>query len=450
MKTKLTLLFFLLLFAIPTFAQGALVGGDCDSIVTDSPAFKGRTAEIAQAAQALILQGAEVRVRDVQTSTNTDISEQTFEKSCPSWQSATGGRKNTLISLIVASQSHKSGIYYGGAWHNALDDNWNRIKTDYMNPRFRDGDFAGGMAAALAQLSTRLTASKDEALHPKTTTNITQEAPVDLSWLWGFLILFGLVALALGLWKLFSSKTAKEEKTSGSQTQAITYRNRAAQTLRKLQSDIEDAKATQAPGVIAAIQASVDSVSEVFSDLAKSIKGDPDTPNLHYWEYEAITDQYRAVCYKLDQTSRELFILTHPGSSPSSNLGATGVSSGLTQEQVDQQSKFDRKKHKKHINQKQRDEVKTNEPTPPVVINNDSTVFIPEPIFIPESPEQEPEPFHTHESPSPEPDPEPSYGGGGGSDFGSSDSGGGGGSDSGGGDSGGGGGDSGGGGGGDF
>jgi len=317
-----------------------------------------------------------------------------------------------------------------------------------MAPRFKDGDFAGGMIATLNQLSSRLAASKDEGLHPKTTTNITQEAPTDLSWVWGLLI-FGTLILGIwAIWKLFVSKTAKKEKISTSQSNAISQRNQAAQKLRKLQSDIEDVKATntQTDRDIAIIQATVDSASEVFSDLSKSIKGDPNTPNLLFWEYDNIAGQYQTVCAQLDQASKELYLLTHPFTNPGSQAqaqpGTAGISSGSTQNQI---------KHKRHVSRSRDRDVARSTGVNNTVITGGGfpvPVFIPEPEPIYEAPTPTRDP-----DPTPEPDPEPSGGssdyGSGGGDSGGDSSGGGssdfGGGDSGGGDSGGGGGDSGGG-----
>ena len=106
---------------------------DCDKVVVDEAQVLGaRAADVQAAADALQNQGADVRVRTVAHTVNLDMDENVLVHSCGSWRSPNGQIKSTLIVLMVAPYDRKMGIYYGGAWHHALDDHWVRIKQDYM------------------------------------------------------------------------------------------------------------------------------------------------------------------------------------------------------------------------------------------------------------------------------------------------------------------------------
>jgi uncharacterized membrane protein YgcG len=438
MKIKLSFLFLILILAAPLWAQNF---NACDQTVAGLSI--GDTSTIKAAAQSVINQGADVRVRDVGTSSNLDFTEKTYESTCLSWQSPNGGRKSTLIVLMVASQSRKLGIYYGSAWHNALDDHWNRIKTDYMMPRFRDRDYAGGFTAALSQIGARLAASKDESLHPKTYTTVNEAS--DWSWLKWLFIIGGLCFVGFIVWGFVISRREKKEKAFGMREIATKKRGMAANLLAKLQDDLLIAEATGIDDRPA--RATSNSVSELFNRLSTSENTNPETKDLSYEAYEYIANQYDDANHQLEQARRSLWLLSQGKDSPAGTQQTT--SSPFTEpktvpapEQTRVVIHKARKKDEKH-------NISVPPPTPSTSINN-TNIFINEETYSPSPAPAEPSKRYDDNSGSrssgwggggSSSSDDSGSDGGGSSDFGSSsDSGGGGDSSFGGGDSGGGGG----------
>jgi uncharacterized membrane protein YgcG len=386
---------FLLAFALPVHAQ------DCDNVVVDqASALKpGQSQQIADAAQGLISQGADVRVRTVGATTNLDTNEKQFVATCPSWEAPNGSIKSTLVVLMVSPASRKMGIYYGHAFDAALNDHWNRIKQEYMAPHFRTADWAGGFIAAEQQLAARIKASQDEALHPAVSTTVNQAT--DLSGLWSvlkWLVLIGALALAVFFWVSWQMRRRKAyQQRREARANAINAKARAANLLSSTAKD--------QPGMDAAL--------EEFSRLDSTLNADPYDEKLEVSDYNAIAASYLRVCDMVTQKTAE-------PSSPD-------------QTPAQQPPKRGRKGHRHPVRYGDSG-----------TVYHDTTTVVPVPIPISE-PTWEPEPSHSssHSDDSDSGGGSSSWG-----DSGSSDSGGGGSSDfgGGGGDFGGGGGDSGGGG----
>jgi len=273
---RLGLLFVFLLFAIPVRSQ------DCDQIVADYAGVlkSGDVQAIEGAAHALIDEGADVRVRTIGTTTNLDMDEKNIERSCVSWQSPNHGRKSSLVVLLVSPLSHKMGIYYGSAFEHALADHWVRIKSDYMGPYFKAGDWAGGFLATESQLAARIKASKDEAVHPAVNTTVNQAT--DFSGLWTvFMWLVGLGAIAAAILIFFTwwrrSKQASQESREA-QRKAIAAKSLAADSIR-----------TQVD------HPNFDTASSQFTRLEASVRNDPYAEGLGVDEYNVIASQYQTI-----------------------------------------------------------------------------------------------------------------------------------------------------------
>lgn len=275
----------------------------CDAIVTDEAHIlqPSDLASISTAAMPLVQQGADVRIRTVGKTSNLDLDEKQFIQDCPSWQNQDRGMKSTLLVLMVSPTSRKLGLYFGSAWHTALDDHWNRIKNDAMAPRFKDGNYPAGFIAAEEQLAARLKASKDESLHPNvstsTTTTTTTVQPTDFSGLWvvldWFLALVGIgSAIALAIW-LFVRRKRDREAISRAQTAAVVQRNLAANAV----GIARDALSNQ---LNPAVQAKLQSEIEAFSRLAGSVRTDPEQPGLSAAEYDVIGAQYHDLANRID------------------------------------------------------------------------------------------------------------------------------------------------------
>ena len=262
----------------------------CDAIVLDQANMLSASgmSQVTTAVNSLIAQGADVRVRTIAFSPNLDISEGMLEKNCPSWQSANGGRKSTLV-VIMLSGNRKAGIVYGNAWHKALDGNWNRIMVDYMFPRFRTGDYAGGVAAGLTQLSSRIVASKDETIHP-VQHNTTVQAP-DYKGLWTVLLVFvifgaiGLVVWALSRWYKYRSDRLDREENA--RIMAQYWLNQCNTMILSLKNRF----AVDPPET--SVQTEYDNCMSTYSDLQNSSKMDPNQADINETGYNAIINAYR-------------------------------------------------------------------------------------------------------------------------------------------------------------
>lgn len=267
--------------ALPAQAQ------DCDQVVADQANVlqSQERDHVKAAAQKLIDQGADVRVVTVGGTSNLDIDENNWLHRCQSWQSPNGGMKSTLIVLMVSPSSRKMGIYFGHAFDSALASHWNRIKSDYMGPHFKTGDWAGGFIAAEQQLAARVAASKDEAVHPAVSTTVNQAS--DLSGLWTVLMwIVALGATAFGFWLIFSWRKRlrqEQQQLREAQRRAQAAKARAAELLTNMPSHPR-----------------IDAASAEFERLNSSVRNDPYADDLVVEEYNVITAQYQKVVDMLD------------------------------------------------------------------------------------------------------------------------------------------------------
>jgi len=301
-KKKMPTLFMLL------FSAAAMAQGNCDKVVADTAdMLGGKIAQVEQAAGPLINQGADVHVVTVQSSKgNLDFVENDIEKMCPSWRNPQGVRKNNLLALVV-SKDRKLGIYYGSSWHNALDNHWNRIKTDYMVPKFRDGDYAGGFIVAEEQLTKRLAAAKDESLKPVVAQNSVVNQATDFSGLWRFLtwlLVFGLVGGTVWI-IIYATRKRRQDQLAVAKAQqtAQLARNLAVQDIGRLEKDIEIEEATGGK-VNQVAKDRLDMASQSYSRLGNAVTTSPDTDGLAVSDYEVMTEQYTSISRDVNAARR--------------------------------------------------------------------------------------------------------------------------------------------------
>ncbi|MDP9418047.1 MAG: TPM domain-containing protein [Actinomycetota bacterium] len=95
------------------------------------------------------------------------------------------GRHPRLLVVAVALKDRETGAYYGGALADRFDGEWWRIQHDVMNPRFADGDIAGGLSRALAEFSDLTGAGRgsgeggDSVKVGRTPFEVAEEEPAD-------------------------------------------------------------------------------------------------------------------------------------------------------------------------------------------------------------------------------------------------------------------------------
>lgn len=89
-----------------------------------------------------------------------------MQAQCANWRDEVGLRKATLVVLAVAVDDRKTGLYYGADFAPALDQEWERIQTTYMNPFFQQGAIGAGVANGLSGIATVLTEHAAAAPQP--------------------------------------------------------------------------------------------------------------------------------------------------------------------------------------------------------------------------------------------------------------------------------------------
>lgn len=279
-------------FAACLYGQGCLQTVLDDAKVLSS----GQTIEIENAAKVLTNAGAEVHIvtLPLERGASLDTAERGYESACPTWRAVDGGRRNTLLVFAVAPFAHKSGIYYGGAWDHALGSGWLRVQTQYMNPRFRDGDWTSGIVAGINQTAKIITVSTQELTHVQTVVN--QSA--DLSGLWAFL-LWSLIAvvgliIVVGVIRLYRYMKEQKDRLATEQTSAISAKHNASVLLNEFRTGLDTAKANNNPHAPAA-EALFDSALAAYSKLADSVSCDPEQVGLGLSRYTYLLGEYKRI-----------------------------------------------------------------------------------------------------------------------------------------------------------
>ncbi len=194
----------------------------CYQKVTDNAGILKSKSQVETAIQAMSETGAEAHVITLKSmgTMSMDSYEANLENQCPAWQGKSNTRKNNLVVLMLSMKERKMGLYYGSLY-NSLKHDWLRIQQKLMKPKFRDGDYEGGIIAAISEIS-RITEAE---LHPSVNTpavpmevHVTQTAPVqptDYTPLTNFLEVAGGGVLILGLLIggfMFMSKRRKNQE----------------------------------------------------------------------------------------------------------------------------------------------------------------------------------------------------------------------------------------------
>ena len=159
MKTTATLLVLLLglgAVASPAAAQEL----DCAARVNDlAGVLDERRDEIRNAADDLVRAGADVHVVVVDTLGGTRAEDFVtgLLSDCPSWETP-GERDPDLLVVLVGIADGVTRIDFGSSLA-ALDPQRTEIDVELMNPRFAEGDFAGGLLAGLTAMRRLLSAA---------------------------------------------------------------------------------------------------------------------------------------------------------------------------------------------------------------------------------------------------------------------------------------------------
>lgn len=228
-------------------------------------------------------------IKDLQGAPNLDIFEKNLEKTCPAWQGAGGIRKNNLLLILTSTApgAHQAGIFYGSLYHKALDSSVEDIKSSQMKPRFHDGDFAGGYAAATTQIVGNIKAANTVA---RGATTIVNEAPTDYSGLWTFfkwlLAILVLGAIGFIIYRIWSKNKEYREEKLEAQRLARSKKNLAVNAVRTLENHLSDIAASASEKTqLGTLQTSLD-------ELTQSAKYDVEA------DLEAVDYGFIGECYQ--------------------------------------------------------------------------------------------------------------------------------------------------------
>ena len=273
--------------ALATAASAQVFSHPCDSAVFVNPSSllpSGAHADIINAENSIITKGADpvVIIDDTVSDLTPEQYVATLQKACTSWQSADGGVKNNLIVFLVFPKRHKVGLFMGKEFEKAI--NASTVRTQYMAPAFRDGDWERGMISGINQVGVEIEAYQTAALHPATTTNVVNQQATDMSGLWKWLdwVLGSLLVLAFlfGAWGLFVYYRRRRSDRLAAQQNAVHWRNEAAQKVTGT---------------------SYTSFSEEFARLSNSETFNPDTNDLDADEYSNMAARYKMLCDNIDK-----------------------------------------------------------------------------------------------------------------------------------------------------
>ncbi len=312
-KSVLFLFYAAFLIAISLFpAPGLAQSVDQLPVVDDAGIFGDRIGDVEAVASQLVSRGADVRVRTILTygsAGNLDRYEEQLEQQSPSWLGPDGERKNNLIVLLIALQERQTGLYYGSVWDNILGNNWLRIQTDIMNPRFREGDYVGGTTAGLQEI-TRLIQTGGQPT-PTTAPAATGFSPV-------LAVVLVIIFVAVGLLVFRSSRKSRARRLAARQRAMLAKQGAASgineliERLQMLEIKVNVTAEKVVPDEAAELRDSLERAkrlinlcSQTYSELSHSA-GDPENPRLGEAELGAIETEYQKVLAGLREAREEV------------------------------------------------------------------------------------------------------------------------------------------------
>lgn len=316
----------LLILTMPI--NGVAAQSGCDTLIADDAGVFGGNISEVQSALNDLARYAEVRVITIQTYGNSTLDAYVdgIRQQCPSWQATDGGFKNNLIVFAISYDDQDTGIFYGNQWADPLDNNWTRVVSDYMNPRFGDGDFSGGFVAGINEVNRLI----DLKIHPPAApvvgsgpVTIDQREPVDLSGFFRFLIIAAIL-IAVGVLIYFGiiwyNQWAKENEKRKRAQQRAKLRKQALTSgisewrpnVEAVETDILGLTDTVDVTVTDRLSSMVREAQVVFEKMLRryngldSSAGDPDTDGLTAGQYEAMETAYAEVLALLQEAQEEL------------------------------------------------------------------------------------------------------------------------------------------------
>jgi uncharacterized membrane protein YgcG len=283
-------------------------------VVDDAKVFGNRVAEVEAAANKLVSQGADVRVRTILTyeaAANLDQYEAQLEQQSPSWLGQDGDRKNNLIVLIISSQERQTGLYYGAYWDDIIGDKWLTIQTDIMNPLFRDGDYTRGAIRGLEEIRQVIAGNGQSQSEPQTGTGQSK------GWIIPVIIVV-IVSSIIGLF-LFMNYRKRRTKRLAARQKAMLLKQAAASGINELIEAIQmleikvDVMADKVtPDEASPLRKGLEKArgltnqsAETYSELSHSA-GDPENPRLEESQLAVIEAEYQKIVDNLRQARESI------------------------------------------------------------------------------------------------------------------------------------------------
>jgi len=222
-------------------APEASAATDCDIAVIDNTSDEvlGDTNRIETAIRQLEDQGIDVRVRAFETAPSGSLEAYQKEhvQNCPTWQGPDGHTKGNLMTFIF-SMDRQSAIFYGSNLEAELGDDVDRIRADYMNAEFRNGNFPEGIIGAITESADVI----DEYNHPSADTEADADETSSSSgssavWRWlvfGMLGLLTLGLIAYGIRELLELRRRRKQEWASANEAAYSAVHSANTELAKL------------------------------------------------------------------------------------------------------------------------------------------------------------------------------------------------------------------------
>lgn len=325
---------FILLFVFtsePAFTQQV----SCDTAVVDGAnVFGNRMSEVNSAANTLSAKGATVRVRttqfyDKRRFGDLDRYAQDILRQCPSWQGSGGSLKNNLVVMIVAINDRETYLNNGSSFVRndaGLTTIAKRnIETQLMNPRFVNGDYAGGVVAGLSEIGKIVTALNQAPVSGSgiTQTTVTNQ-PADLTGLWLVLGILAVVGGAVCIYFfVIKPRNQKQEDKQSAQRSAMIAKASAVSEVNSL-PDLLSETATRVNFVLLTKTDSnttaflknnltdaerlIDEATQLNGNLLNSVS-DPEDDRLALGDYRIIEGSFQAVLGKTQAARDHLNIL---------------------------------------------------------------------------------------------------------------------------------------------
>lgn len=314
----------LLLGALLLSPAAAFAAADCDSVVTDDANIFGSGAsQVQSAANELTKLGVTVRIRtvpDFGSAGSLDNYEAGLEKTCKSWQDASGNPRNNLVAIMVSmAPKHEVSVNFGDQWKPALGGNYTNIQTS-MTPYLRDGNFAGaftyGINAAAGFINAQLNPPKTNTTGP---TTIINQAPSDnsgfvslLFWALGIaaaalIALFGFRAF-MGAARTRETARTAQLKAKSAQTSCANLINGfdgtvLAARVNQVALTVSDQDAAAFKSQLVSIVTDQKSAAADMANYSQNAGMNPEQTGLSADQYDVIAGSYSAVLKKLNAVS---------------------------------------------------------------------------------------------------------------------------------------------------